>query len=246
MDSVRVCLAGIGFGLIIAGLFGASISIASVVVLKEPTFGQRAALAAIGVVTVALMLWTRPPWRSVPLHRLTALLVSCLIGLLLAYLTSSLRFPDLTADRPHKGREGKWGGVLDYGRAGKHTVWLSIDAVSGPLLVSGRLEIGMRNGSCAFELSDSLVTPGKAVSMGSPGRSRDEEVCGAEDGAELGTEVDPSGTRMHLVLTGKGRKIAEGDVCRGPLGILPVLPDIPGIRVFDCPPPAPPGDLPSR
>ncbi|MEV7964604.1 hypothetical protein AB0O34_01295 [Sphaerisporangium sp. NPDC088356] len=218
MDGVRVSLAGMGFGLIIAGCLGTPVRLSKITQVTVLTSEQRVLVAAIGLVTVLLMLGTKRLFRPLRLRHLTALLFSTLVGAAVAFSAGALVFPALAgpARSRHDDREGEWRGFLDYPESGGHSVHVRVDSVERSHVVSGRLVIRLSNGKCVFVLRDSEITPGRAMSMDFQ-RAPGDEACAAEDGAELRMEVIEPGLRMKLdVVTDEEDVIATGVVTRTP------------------------------
>ncbi|GAA3834767.1 hypothetical protein GCM10022226_65390 [Sphaerisporangium flaviroseum] len=218
MDGVRVSLAGLGFGLIVAGCLGTPLVLAKAFPLEQLTPGQRMGMIVIGLLTVLLMLGSRSLFRPLRLRTLTALLFSTLVGTVVVFVAGTLVFPALLGPvRPRPApRGGEWKGFLEYPESGRHDVYVRIDALDHAHVVSGRLVIRLGNGKCVFLLRDSEITPGAAMSMDSGDRSPGDEVCEPENGAELRMEASGRPRAMKLAVVRREEIVAVGEVTRIP------------------------------
>jgi hypothetical protein len=201
MDNVRVCLTGLGFGLLVAGILNLPLRIAGIVEMDPaPSPGTRSGMLIIGIVTV--LLTSIPPVRPRRggLRYLCGLLFTSMLVTLGAVVGGTLAFPVIARQVDWDDHSGHWTGRLEYrDKLGPRQVELHIVPDDPGPTRSGSLTTQYGNGQrCVFSLKDSRAYPGRGLSIHMREESTDKLSCQSWEGAELDIRQGPSDRELEL------------------------------------------------
>ncbi|GII76615.1 hypothetical protein Sru01_15970 [Sphaerisporangium rufum] len=211
MDGVRPCLAMLGLGLIIAGVFARTATIMKVVEVRPVDWPTRAGLAAAGVVIVLVMLALDGSGRRAPLRRLTGMLVGSLLTLGVATLAGVIAFPALPARAQRPLPAGSWHGRLAHSAGGRADVRLTVSAGGPHTTATGRLTLSYNGAGCEYWLDgESVRQVMKAAENNTP---QEERICGGV--TDLRLDPYPDGKDVWITLTGRAcAVVAQGALAR--------------------------------
>ncbi|MEO3810678.1 hypothetical protein ABGB17_16885 [Sphaerisporangium sp. B11E5] len=208
-----MCLAGLGFGLFVAGCLNLPVKIAGIVEMDPvPSPQVRIGMLVIGggTVLLAVLLPSRRRRRR-GLRYLCGVLFAGMLATFGVVIGGTLAYPFVARQIALLAQEGHWTGHLDYPDVGTHEIDLYIQPGASEITGSGRLVVHRQNGhECVFLLTDSRIRPGRALSMNIGEES--DTACRTNDGAELHIQVvGSSHHELRLkVIDPRKRVIAAG------------------------------------
>ncbi|MFC6081963.1 hypothetical protein [Sphaerisporangium aureirubrum] len=200
MDSVRVCLAGLGFGLLVAALLDLPVRVAGIVEIDPvPSPGVRIGMLVIGVATLLLTIVIPRGRRRRGVRYVCGVLFTSMLATFGVIVAGTLSFPFVARQIGAWGSGGHWRGHLDYQNVGPHDVDLYIDPGTPELMSSGRLTVHLANGKdCVFSLEDFTIPPAHRMVMKTREESTDK-ACDSGNGSELNiTPRDGSNRVLEL------------------------------------------------